>query len=333
MTFFCSRLAALNILSAALFLFRALPFLVLSSFISNASWAASCCGGGASSGVILPKFNQSMWDISLAHESDEGKWRENGTHQKTTNGSEFNQQRLNLNYAQRLSDNWQINYSLPLVNNLSQSSGKEHNNFGAGDLQISTWYEAFENVTCVYKITNLESLKPSIYFGANLTLPTGTSPYSDDANLHNVHGLGFYRLDASMIIEKTVYPLSLSYQASYGEHFERPISRQSGQAITPYDLKLGARSNQNLTLGYTIFLPTLSMLTFSGSVSEVKQSKSRADGVTDKNTGFDKKSLGLSLGYLTPARDWTFKLNSSYAFGGNNTTKTYLTSLGVSRVY
>lgn len=319
------RIFCVKVLSVPL----ALPFFL----ISNLSYGASCCGGGASSGVILPKFNQSMWDIGLATESDQGEWRENGTHQKTLAGSEFNQQRINLNYAQRLSDNWQINFSLPLVNNLSESSGKEHNNFGAGDLQISTWYEAFENVTCVYKITNLESLKPSIYFGANLILPTGTSAYSDDANEHNVHGLGFYRLDASMIIEKTVYPFSLSYQASYGEHFERPISQQSGQAITPYDLKLGARTNQSLTLGYTIFLPTLSMLTFSSSVSEVVQAKNKADGVTDETTGFDKKSLGLSLGYLTPARDWTFKLSSSYAFGGNNTTKTYLTSLGVSRVY
>lgn len=308
-------------------------FILTFILFSPISWAASCCGGGASSGVILPKFNQSMWDVSVAHDSDEGSWRSNGTHKKTASGSQFNQQRIHLNYAKRLADNWQINYSLPLVNNLSETSGQQHNNFGLGDIQVSSWYEAFENVTCVYKITNLESLKPSLYFGANLTIPTGTSNYSDDANEHNVHGLGFYRLDASMIIEKTVYPFSLSYEASYGEHFERPISQQYGQAITPYDLKLGVRTNQSLILGYTIFLPTLSMLTFSSSLSKVTQAKSKSNGITDSSTGFDKKTLGLNLSYLTPARDWTFKLNNSFAFDGHNTSKVYTSSLGVSRVY
>jgi len=46
-------------------------FIFLISYNVN-TLAASCCGGGASSGIILPKFNDAMWDMSVSHEAYDG---------------------------------------------------------------------------------------------------------------------------------------------------------------------------------------------------------------------------------------------------------------------
>lgn len=318
-------IAALSSLSAALFIF--------SLVFSTHSQAASCCGGGASSGVILPKFNQAMWDVSLAQKNDKGSWQQDGDHNQTTTGNESLQQNINLNYAHRLNDNWQMSYGLPLTSNQNQNSGKTYSNFAIGDFTIGTWYEAFENVTCVYKITGLESLKPAVYFGSSLTLPTGISAYSDDATEFNTTGAGVYRLDANMLIEKTVYPFSLSWQASYGEHLDRPVYQRYGSEIPRYNLQLGTQTSHTLSFAYTHFLPNLSMLSVTTTLTNVEQKASQINGQDDTATGFDKNTLGLNLSFFNGSREWNIKFNNSLDFGGNNTAKYFTSSIGVSRVY
>ena len=307
-------------------------FLILS--ISLTAKAASCCGGGASSGIILPKFNKAMWDISLASESYDGFWTQKGNYQEDPKGSRLLQRRMNLSYAHRLNDNFQLSSSIAIINNDNQYSGDHSNVTALGDAQLGIWYEAFENVTCVYKINGWESLKPSIYFGGALTIPTGISPYTDriDSSF-DITGLGFYRLDANMIIEKTVYPYSISWQSQYGYTFKRPINQEYNQIVTPYTKQLGDRYAHTLSGAYTWFLKNLSMLTATISYSELTQKASTIDGIVDDASGMKKTSHGLSFAYSNAIRDWIFKFNLSRANEGENIPKTNVIGVGVSHVY
>lgn len=308
-------------------------FIFLISYNLN-THAASCCGGGASSGIILPKFNDAMWDMSVSHEAYNGAWNKEGSYQKDPADSELLQRRLDLSYAYRLADQWQLNIGLPLIDNQNKYSGENSSVQGLGDMQLSVWYEAFDKVTCVYKINGWESLKPSLYFGSSLTLPTGISSYSDRVDSSfDITGLGFYRLDANMIIEKTVYPYSLSWQGKYGYTFERPVNQENGQAVTPYNKQLGDRRASIFSAAYTWFLPNLSMLTLTASHSQLEESKTKYDGVTDNNSGLNKTTMGLSFAYSSAVRDWIFKLGISEAQDGENIPKTQIINMGVSHVY
>lgn len=309
-------------------------FFALTSIISTSAAAASCCGGGASSGVILPKFNDAMWDISVAHEAYDGYWTQSGDHQDDPANSDLLQQRLQLSYAHRIGEQWQVNISLPLIDNQNTYSGNTSQVTALGDTQVSLWYEAFERVTCVYKITGWESLKPSVYIGSSLTIPTGVSAYSDRVdNSFDITGLGFYRLDANAIIEKTVYPWSLSWQGSYGHHIERPINQEYGQPVAPYDKQLGDRRSSSLAVAYTWFLPGLAMLNLGFSHQYLKQDATQYDGQNDALSGFSKTSFGTNLSYTTSPRDWIVKLGISQAQSGYNYPKTLSVSAGVSHVF
>ncbi len=308
-----------------------LPFIVL---FSNTTFAASCCGGGAGSGAILPKFNYFMWDIGYSHESFDGFWDQQKNYKGDPVGSDLKQTRLNLSYAQRLSDDWQMNVFMPLIHNQNNYSQNTSNTYGLGDMSIGVQYETFESVTCVYKINSWASLKPSVYLGATLTIPTGISAYSDRINNNqDITGRGFYRLDANILIEKTVYPYSVAWQSSYGQHFSRPINEEVGQPIESYQKKLGERTNHSLSFSYTLFLPHLAMLSSTLSYSKLEEAMTENDGINDTASGLNKDSLALNFAHTSGARDWIIKLGFNQSVSGKQIPKTTVLNLGVSHVY
>jgi hypothetical protein len=303
-------------------------------FFCSPTFSASCCGGGASSGVILPKFDDAMWDISFAKETYNGYWTQQGNYQADPVGSELSQRRMNVSYAHRIAEQWQVNVSASLIDNQNKYSGDSRSVQGLGDTQVGLWYEAFERVTCVYRINGWESLKPSLYFGTSLTLPTGISAYGDRVdNSFDITGLGFYRWDSNVIIEKTVYPFSLGWQGSYGISIKRPVNQEYGQTVTPYNKQLGERMSSVFSGAYTWFLPNLAMLTATVSYSTLKQAKTKYDGLNDSSSGFDKDTSGIAFAYNSSLRDWILKMSFSQAETGRNYPKTQTVSMGVSHVY
>ncbi len=146
-------------------------------------------------------------------------------------------------------------------------------------------------------------------------------------------GKGVYRLDANMLIEKTVYPFSLAWQASYGKHVERPINEEAGKAITPQDMQVGDRTLHTFSAAYTFFLPNLAMLNATMSHTQLDQGKTKYDGVKDPSSGTEKQGLGLTLSYSSAVRDWIVKMGISQAQAGKGVDKTTVTNLGISHVF
>lgn len=305
---------------------------------SSGVYAASCCGGGNSSSLVLPKFGEHMVDISYDIENYNGFWNQDGEYVEDPEGADLNQTRLNLGYAYRFAPNWQTNVILPYVWNDNVYPGIESQEHGFGDLAVSFWYETFDQVTCVYKVNTIADLKPAIYFGGTLTVPTGSSAFGDDAdNSFEITGRGMYRLDANMVIEKTVYPFNVSLTASYGKYLERDVNQEYGRAVEPYKKSLGDRKFVSLSAGYTFFLEDLNTITLSGALSDLREDEGKIDGEADPLTAMKKQSAALTASYASPDLSLIFKATWSHAFladdRGKNFTATDILTLGASYAF
>ncbi len=305
-------------------------------FPGTPAYSASCCGGGSSSSLLLPKASHAMIDTSIDIEQYDGFWNKEGDHINDPPGSDLNQYRLNLAYAHRLASRWQASVIMPYIWNDNQYSGLSTQTNGLGDTKVNLWYEAFDDVTCVWKIKKLADLKPAAYFGATLTLPSGVSPFDDVDNNFDITGRGFYRLDGNVLIEKTIYPWSTALLLSYGKYFERSVNREYGKYVEPYDMNLGDRLLATLSFGYTQFLDSMDTVTYTLAFSHLQEEKAEINGHTDPTSGFEKRSFALTAAYATMARDWVFKATWGHAIDqdgwGENFPTTDVLTLGISYV-
>lgn len=305
---------------------------------STTSLAASCCGGGNASALVLPKFGKKMFDLSFDIEDYKGFWNQKGEYIKDPKGSDLNQYRLNLGYAQRLSSNWQASIIIPYVWNDNQYSGISSQEHGFGDTNLSAWYETFDRVTCVYQVNSLADLKPAIYLGGTLTIPTGSSAYGDNAkNSFEITGRGMYRFDTNMIIEKTIYPFTVTLQASYGKYLARSVNQEYGNNIEPYTKRLGDRRFLSFSTAYTVFLEDLDTITFTAALSDLRENAGKIDHDKDPQTEMKKQSSAFTTSYASPDLRYIYKATLSHAFmddnRGKNFTATNIYTLGFSYAF
>ena len=307
------------------------------AFASPASWAASCCGGGSATSLILPKFSRSMVDISFDMESYDGFWDGDGNYLNDPPGSDLNQYRLNLGYAMRLGSRWQAAVVAPYVWNSNQYAGLSSNTRGLGDMTLGITYEAFDGIKCVWKVKDWKDLVPATYFGLALTVPTGISPYDDVVNSFDITGRGFYRLDANVMIDKTIYPWNATLLLSYGKYLARDVNREYGKYVEPYSKTLGDRMLGTATVGYTLFLDNMDTMTFSFNYSRLQENAGEIDGRSDFTTEMEKNSVGAILAYSTMSREWVYKLSFIHAIPqsgqGQNFPVTDIVTVGVSHVF
>ncbi|MBI4746450.1 MAG: hypothetical protein HY786_07920 [Deltaproteobacteria bacterium] len=303
----------------------------------QSAFSASCCGGGSASSLILPKFSQSMVDASLSIEKYDGFWNKDGKYIQDPPGSDLRQYRLSLGYAHRLAANWQASVVAPYVWNDNRYSALSSRTEGVGDTSMSIFYEAFDSIMCVYKVEGIADLKPASYFGASLTIPTGISQYDDVNSSFDVTGRGFYRLDGIALFDKTVYPWNASLLLSYGTHFERPVNREYGNYVEPYDKRLGDRALGTVSFGYTQFLKENDTVTYTAAYSDLREGEGTIDGERDSTTGIRKKSVSGTIAYATAEKDWIIKGTWGHAIKqdgwGENFPATDTFTLGVSRVF
>jgi len=316
---------------------KAALFAGAATLFSSQAQAASCCGGGASSALVLPKFSTAMVDVSFDIEQYDGFWNNTGHHNSDPPGSDLSQYRLNAGYAHRIASRWQASVIMPYVwNNNQHSRGLSTNSDGLGDTRINLWYEAFDGVTCVWKVRKPADLKPAAYFGTTLTVPTGVSLYDDVAYDTDITGLGFYRLDATIFLEKTIYPWNASLLLSYGKYLERAVNRERGHYVEPYDKNLGDRQLVTVSAGYTVFLDSMNTVTYTLALSDLKEDEATIDGRINETSGMKKRSAALIAAYSTMDRDWVFKATWNHALDrdgwGENFPTTNVLTLGVSHV-
>ena len=286
---------------------------------SQTSFAASCCGGGSATSLVLPKFFHQMFSSSLSYEKYDGFWNQDGIYTPDPPNSDLQQLRLSLGYAHRLSDNWQASVMAPFVWNDNKYSGIESSSSGLGDMSLSVWYETFDDIMCVYEVGSVKDLMPAIYLGSTLTLPTGKSPYGDDVtNSFDITGRGFYRIDANLLMDKTIWPWTMIFEFAYGIYLERPVNQEYGKYVEPYDKQLGNRRLALLSLGYTDFWKNLDTMTYTLAYSDLKEDQGTINGATDPTSGLAKKSFTFTAAYSTMDKEWILKASINHALRDDN---------------
>ena len=286
---------------------------------SQPSLAASCCGGGSASSLVLPKFFTQMYGVSFNYEQYNGSWLEDGTYVDDPDGTDLRQYRLNLGYAHRLGDNWQASIVVPYVWNDIQFPAYNSSSNGFGDTSLSLWYETFDNIMCVYEVRGIEDLIPAIYLGGGLTLPTGKSAYGGEVSTsEEITGRGFYRLDANLLMDKTIWPWTMIFEFSYGVYLERPVNQEYENYVEPYDKQLGNRRLGTASLGYTDFLKELDTMTYTIAYSDLKEDQGTINGATNSASGFSKKSFTFTAAYSTMAKDWIVKASINHSIRDHN---------------
>lgn len=299
-------------------------------------FAASCCGGGSSSALILPKVNQKMFAATFDIERYNGAWRDNGDWVADPDDYSLSQYRLNLGYARRLARNWQASASLPLVYNSNHYENINSNVTGLGDASVAFLYEAFENITCTYRVRTIADLKPSIYLGMGLTIPTGVSPYDNVSDNFDITGRGFYRHDTTILVEKTIFPWNASVQYTYGRHLQRPVNSEYGRYVEPYDKQLGDKKSTSVSFGRTWRTKNFDSWTGTLAYADMSEAKTRIDGNEDPTSGHRKRSLTATAAWSSASNDWIVKLSLSHSPRSDNWGKNFPTtdilSIGISHV-
>jgi hypothetical protein len=308
-----------------------------SFLFSPAVWSASCCGGAAAGALVLPKFFNSMYDLTFDYEQYNGFWNQQGEHLNNPPGSDLKQYRLTPGYALRINPNWQVSAVLPYVWNDNQYASLNSSTHGLGDARLSFWYEHFDDIKCVYKVNTVQDLIPAAYFGASLTLPTGVSPYDDVSKSFDITGRGFYRMDANMLLDKTIYPWGMTLGFSYGTHLQRDVNQVYGNFVAPYTKKLGDRRSASLSFSYsTTTLENLDGITYSVTYIDLQEERGTINGIKNPASGFAKQSVSIAVAYSTEAKDWTIKASFNHSLQrdgwGKNFPATDTLSLGVSYV-
>ncbi len=298
--------------------------------------AASCCGGGSASALIMPKLGDELFAATLDVEQYNGVWRDDGTWVADPSGYDLNQYRLNLGYALRTGDRWQVSANLPLVFNSNHYEGISSDTSGIGDMTFSLLYENFDNVTCVYQVTSIEDLIPAVYFGMSLTAPTGISPYDDVGNSFDITGRGFYRLDGTVQVEKTIFPWNALVSYTYGHYLERPVNREYGRYVEPYDKQLGDRNTYSVSFGRTWQTEEFNAWTGTLAYSDMSEKHASIDGNIDPTSGLRKRSVSFTVAWANAPKSWIFKATWNHSMQrdgwGENFPTTDILSIGVNYV-
>ncbi|MDT8446578.1 MAG: hypothetical protein RRB13_06735 [bacterium] len=305
----------------------------LSLWLPASLQAASCCGGGSAGALILPKGGPQMVDVSVAREVYDGYWDGAGTYRPDPANSSLSQNRISAGYGYRFAGRWQGSVVGSYVDNNNRYSGITSRTQGLGDTSVNLLYETFDEVTCVTEVRDISDLRPAIYFGLGLTVPTGISPYDDVRNSFDITGRGFYRADATVNIEKSIGGFNAGVNFGYGKHFTRPVNREYGSWVKPYDKVLGDRQTQGLSLGYSWQLYSFDIFTLTGAMADMVEAAARINGVPTEGTEVSKRSFSLTGAWSTGEKDWIVKGSWNNSLSGTNFPKTQTLSFSLSHVF
>jgi len=281
------------------------------------TWAASCCGGGSATALVVPKYATAIADLFFDMELYDGYWNHDGNHRPDPPNSDLKQYRLNMGLGYRFAKDWQASVSLPYVWNDNSYSGVSSQSDGLGDTTLSVMYDLLDD-NSIWKVRDAQDLIPGVSLGLSLLLPTGISPYDDLKSSFDITGRGFYRLDGTLLVEKTIRPWNASLALSYGTHIERSVNREYGKYVEPYTKQLGNRFTASLSTSYTYVLGTGGD-SIIGTVSYAYLSEDDAsfNGRRDPGSGFEKQSLGGALAYSSTDHNWSIRTGWNHAIQQN----------------
>jgi hypothetical protein len=285
----------------------------------------------------VPKYARAVADLSFDTELYDGYWNQDGNHRPDPPNSDLKQYRLNMGLGYRFAKDWQASVMLPYIWNDNSYSGISSQTSSLGDTTLTVLYEIREDNSAL-KVRDVQDLIPGVSLGLSLLLPSGISPYDGQKSSFDITGRGLYRLDGTLLMEKSIRPWNLSLALAYGTYFDRSVNREYGKFVEPYTKGLGDRFSAALSGGYTYILGTAGdSITGTASYAYLNEGDASYNGRADNASGFDKHSLGAALSYSSNDHNWGIRAGWNHAVKqngwGQNFPTTDIISVGVRYVF
>ena len=301
------------------------------------SFAASCCGGGSAASLTVPKYAVAVVDLSFDTEFYDGYWNQSRKYVTDPPGSNLRQYRVNAVSGYRFAKDWQAGISLPYVWNDNSYSGVSSQTSGLGDTAVSLTYEVLDD-NSAWKVRDIGDMTPGVSVGLSLLVPTGISPYDNQQSSFDITGRGFYRLDGTLLVEKTIRPWNASLALAYGSYLERTINREYGKYVEPYKKDLGDRFSATISSGYAYVIGSGGdSVTGTVSYTYMNEADASFNGKQDSGSGFNKQSVGMALSYANNDNYWSARIGWNHAIKengwGENFPATDVISMGVRYVF
>lgn len=291
----------------------ALPALALLALLPGAARAASCCGGGGGGAVSVPRDARLVLDLSAENEAYSGLWDQSGTHVDDPPGSNPAQRRVALGAGWRFARDWQVGLSLPYVWNDNRFSTYARRTHSVGDTSLAVAWD-LHTERSIWKVLSPADLLPSVTLGTALTIPTGLSPYDAISDQYDVTGRGFYRLDATLQVDKSFRGFTSSLSAAWGTHLARSVNRYNGLYQAPERRRLGDRASASLSAGYRVFVGSAGdSLTGTAAFSWLWEDDLALDGKVQGETGLFKTAVTGTVTWAGTDRDWSLRASWNHA--------------------
>ncbi len=232
-------------------------------------YAQSCHGGGGGQVLaVLSSGQQYQLATATFYRLSSGRFDPYGRYISEASSTSYRSWVTLLGGAYRLSEDWQLGVSLPMIYNDYSISTLQRQATSLGDPIGEIRYTLWEDLGFL-------KYRPSLSLYGGLRLPVGKSLYdSSDPLDTDVTSDGMITSHIGATLSKLYHPLKFSWDGSFFYPFSKTITQNRGKPIASYDLKNGNQFQMSESIS------TLFNEHFTGTLSlkQLWQTQSSTDG-------------------------------------------------------
>lgn len=206
----------------------------------SVSFAASCCGGGSGSSVIILGDNSQEFSFGYAFRNDIGQTDNAGFSSLHSSSIVDTQKIYNLQFTRVYFDRFQLAVKTGVTTKVLDKQGRQENKSGMQDVELQNIFEFLPEYS-------YSALKPRGFTYLKLTIPMSKSLYdSESALFSDVRGPGFYGLGSGLLFTKKVSQFSfksgMEYQYFFGKEYSLAVLRDYYKVNIPFGISYGMES-------------------------------------------------------------------------------------------
>ena len=266
--------------------------------------AQSCHGGGGGQVLaVLASGQHVQLATTTSYRLSNGRFDPYGRYIEYSSSAAYRSFVTLWGAAYRLSENWQLGVSLPIIYNDYSIATVERSATSLSDPIGEIRYDIWDDLAFL-------KYRPSLSLYSGLRLPLGKSLYdSSDPLDADVTSDGMITSHIGATLSKLYHPLKLSWDGSFFYPFSKTIAKNSGKPIASYVLKNGNKIQMSESVSYLLN----EHITGTLSLKQMWQLQSKIDGQTVLGSAGRLFSTLIGLGY-TLNTSWGFSLSHENSF-------------------
>lgn len=277
--------------------------------------AQSCHGGSGGQTPVLSSSRRLLLGVSSSYRAIKGQFNPYGQYQKNPQGTSLNSFSTTIGAALRLSENWQLGLSLPLVYKQQTFSEKRQDAFLASDPVTEIRYALWDDIA-------FRRYRPGLNVYGGGSFPLGKSAYNSSHPYGtDIVGEGTSIFHMGMNASKTYRPFKFLVDGTFFCPLrQKVIKMHDAPILNPYRLKSGNRAQWIEGISYLFNNHWNASLNFKQlwilkTTIDRKIVESSAGRLFSTIAGIAytlNTSLGTSFNYETPFPFYRYMVNQSH---------------------